>query len=208
MEEGNVSNSLLNQLQFKLKSGLKPTTTKTTFSDGSVQYSSLQGSSCESKKSGTGLGFVVDEKPDLTVGKVNSWLFVSSQDVPCDQTILSEFKISHILSLLPGFVLPPEIAPLISHHLVLDIYDEECFTLDSDIVNQAFTFINEGKKANGKILVHCNAGISRAPTLVIAYLMKEENLSLEQAWEKVKSGRPLIRPNAGFVKQLQQMNNS
>uniref|UniRef100_A0A8C2X6S9 Protein-tyrosine-phosphatase n=1 Tax=Cyclopterus lumpus TaxID=8103 RepID=A0A8C2X6S9_CYCLU len=54
----------------------------------------------------------------------------------------------------------------------------------------------------GRTLVHCSAGRSRSPTLVIAYLMRFEGLSLRRAHEVVLDQRPFIRPNAGFWRQL------
>jgi protein-tyrosine phosphatase len=42
---------------------------------------------------------------------------------------------------------------------------------------EAFEFINKGMES-GCVLVHCNAGISRAATIVIAYLMKTRNMTL------------------------------
>ena len=53
------------------------------------------------------------------------------------------------------------------------------------------------------VLVHCNAGVSRSATVVIAFLMKEKNFSFQEAFHHVKKRRPCIRPNEGFVKQLQ-----
>lgn len=52
------------------------------------------------------------------------------------------------------------------------------------------------------MLVHCVAGVSRSATLVIAYLMKFEYMSLRQAFYHVKAVRPIIRPNPGFWRQL------
>uniref|UniRef100_A0A3Q2Q7X8 Protein-tyrosine-phosphatase n=1 Tax=Fundulus heteroclitus TaxID=8078 RepID=A0A3Q2Q7X8_FUNHE len=54
----------------------------------------------------------------------------------------------------------------------------------------------------GSTLVHCTAGRSRSPALVMAYLMRFEGLSLGQAYERVLECRPFIRPNAGFWRQL------
>ncbi len=41
---------------------------------------------------------------------------------------------------------------------------------------EAFTFIDEGLNSNngqGKVLVHCECGISRSATIIIAYLMSK-----------------------------------
>jgi protein-tyrosine phosphatase len=53
-------------------------------------------------------------------------------------------------------------------------------------------------KNNGKVLVHCNAGVSRSSTFVIAYIMKFESLDFDSAFNKVRSVRPSIRPNVSF----------
>lgn len=52
------------------------------------------------------------------------------------------------------------------------------------------------------MLVHCQAGISRSPTIVIAYLMKKFNLKLDDAYSQVRSKRPIISPNLVFYSQL------
>lgn len=46
-------------------------------------------------------------------------------------------------------------------------------------------------------------GISRSASVVIAYVMKAYNWSLEKAFEFVKKKRNCIRPNPGFVTQLE-----
>jgi atypical dual specificity phosphatase len=58
------------------------------------------------------------------------------------------------------------------------------------------------KDKSGKTLIHCVAGVSRSASLVCAYLIKYENMSLRQAYQYVKMARPIIRPNVGFWKQL------
>ena len=58
-------------------------------------------------------------------------------------------------------------------------------------------------KEEGKILVHCMAGVSRSASIVIAYLMWTKKLEFEQALAEVREKRPLVGPNIGFEKQLQ-----
>ena len=55
------------------------------------------------------------------------------------------------------------------------------------------------------MLVHCNAGVSRSAAIVIAYLMYSQHLNYQQAFDLVKSKRPAIRPNDGFVAELKQL---
>lgn len=54
----------------------------------------------------------------------------------------------------------------------------------------------------GRTLVHCNAGVSRSAAVCVAYLMKHRGATLLEAHGWVKSCRPVVRPNAGFWRQL------
>ena len=54
----------------------------------------------------------------------------------------------------------------------------------------------------GAVLVHCEYGVSRSPTIVIAYLMWKRGLKFEDALAMVKEKRK-IKPSANFTKQLQ-----
>ncbi|KAH9397853.1 Dual specificity protein phosphatase 14 [Tyrophagus putrescentiae] len=58
------------------------------------------------------------------------------------------------------------------------------------------------RRAGGRSLVHCLAGVSRSATLVLAYLLKYTTLSLHQAFVHLHSIRPCVRPNIGFFRQL------
>uniref|UniRef100_A0A2R5LJK8 Putative dual specificity phosphatase n=2 Tax=Ornithodoros turicata TaxID=34597 RepID=A0A2R5LJK8_9ACAR len=62
--------------------------------------------------------------------------------------------------------------------------------------------IQEVYLRGGKVLVHCMAGASRSPALVMAYLMKYHRMRLRDAFRYVKQRRPVVHPNYGFFKQL------
>jgi protein-tyrosine phosphatase len=54
------------------------------------------------------------------------------------------------------------------------------------------------------MLVHCSDGVSRAPTLVIAYLMKFEGMGLQEAYSYCKKRHSRTKPNQGFMLQLRK----
>lgn len=68
--------------------------------------------------------------------------------------------------------------------------------------DEAHQFIDEARKRKRNVLVHCLAGISRSPTIAIAYLMRCNSLRLEDAYNFVKRCRPQIDPNLSFMGQL------
>ncbi|XP_062858787.1 dual specificity phosphatase 29-like isoform X1 [Trichomycterus rosablanca] len=57
---------------------------------------------------------------------------------------------------------------------------------------------------SGKVLVHCARGVSRSATLVLAYLMIHEGLTIAEAIEAVRAHRNIL-PNAGFLQQLRDL---
>ncbi|KAG9265526.1 dual specificity protein phosphatase 4 [Astyanax mexicanus] len=69
---------------------------------------------------------------------------------------------------------------------------------------EAIEFIDSIKDSNGRVLVHCQAGISRSATICLAYLMKKKRVRLEEAFEFVKQRRSIISPNFSFMGQLLQ----
>lgn len=64
-----------------------------------------------------------------------------------------------------------------------------------------FEFIDSAK---GNILIHCMKGNSRSATLVIAYIMRKFDVPFKSAYNYVKSRRPTINPNSGFLLQLEE----
>jgi len=62
-------------------------------------------------------------------------------------------------------------------------------------------FIDTAISSNNNVLVHCQMGISRSSTIVIAYLISNGML-LKNAFDYVKKRREIISPNSGFLRQL------
>lgn len=60
------------------------------------------------------------------------------------------------------------------------------------------------KQSGGRVLVHCQAGISRSATICLAYLMHTQRFRLDEAFNFVKQRRNVISPNLAFMGQLLQ----
>ena len=63
-------------------------------------------------------------------------------------------------------------------------------------------FPDEAREAGAKLLVHCQAGVSRSATITIAFLLQHSRLAMTDAYRLVKSKRQIISPNFNFMGQL------
>lgn len=54
--------------------------------------------------------------------------------------------------------------------------------------------------------MHCKMGVSRSSSTVIAYAMKQQRWPLDVAMAYVRDRRSIVKPNDGFMKQLQTYN--
>ncbi|CAH1788616.1 unnamed protein product [Owenia fusiformis] len=192
--------SFLNQIQGFKPQQLKSTVTTVTTVDGrTLEESRDKYGRIKSEMVSQGAqGFVGDTKLDLQIAEVLPGLYLSSQDVAADVDILEQHDITHILN----------VASMIENWFPDDFKYLKIEILDipeSDISKhfpECFKFIDEALGSKGRVLVHCNAGVSRSATIVIAYIMRTERMTLQEAHSKVAGVRPCIRPNAGFQHQL------
>ncbi|KAL1075531.1 hypothetical protein V6Z11_D11G369500 [Gossypium hirsutum] len=70
-----------------------------------------------------------------------------------------------------------------------------------DYLDACIDFIDRSRK-EGSVLVHCFAGVSRSAAIIMAYLMRTEQLSQEDALESLKQSCEFVCPNDGFLEQL------
>jgi len=70
----------------------------------------------------------------------------------------------------------------------------------------ASAFIAENCQ-KGKVLIHCQEGASRSPTVFMAHLIHAHNMSYHEALEilHTKYGEEFVSMNRGFVKQLKEL---
>ncbi|XP_035297941.1 protein phosphatase Slingshot homolog 3 isoform X2 [Cricetulus griseus] len=109
------------------------------------------------------------------------------------------FRVSHILNMareIDNFF--PE---RFTYHNVR-VWDEESAQLLPHW-KETHRFIERARAQGTRVLVHCKMGVSRSAATVLAYAMKQYGWGLEQALIHVQELRPIVRPNPGFLRQLQ-----
>ncbi|XP_041353965.1 uncharacterized protein LOC121371839 [Gigantopelta aegis] len=131
--------------------------------------------------------------------RILPFLYLGSQQDALSQEITQINGINYILNVSITCTKPPFIQD--GHFLRIPVNDNYSEKL-LPFFYQAFQFIDMVREANGCVMVHCLAGISRSPTLAIAYIMKHMNMSSDDAYRYVKEKRPTISPNFNFLGQL------
>jgi len=119
--------------------------------------------------------------------------------------ILQKLSVTHIVcirDLKEAFSVKPRYPELFSY-LVLDVQDNEEQNLIR-VFPQAKTFIDNAITEGGRVLVHCNGGISLSPAFVIMFVMQHYRISWEDALHYVQNRRYCISPNSGFITQIKE----
>ena len=136
------------------------------------------------------------------------FLYLGSQAAAKSLPFLTSKAITHIISVgCPNTPTPEYFKNPSETHLKLPLNDDRWGVSIRATVSQAVTFIREvvASNPNAKVLVHCKAGISRSSTIVTAYLMQEQRMSLRAGLGLVIRKREQARPNPGFLEQLKEM---
>lgn len=163
-------------------------------------------------------GFIVNDTPDLQIGEVSfqgstycfgknckvffHFSLLGSQDVADDLSALQSKGITHIVNLISN-IFPNK---FVDHfeYLSCVLYDD----LEADlnpVIGTCCNFIRERvEPPRGRVFIHCNAGISRAPSVLIGCLIKLHHLSFDFAYDLVNNARN-IYPNLSFKMQLRNL---
>lgn len=122
-----------------------------------------------------------------------------------DLTSLETKRITHVLTVCrcPELTYPPSLK--IDHKVigVADARDEDLL----DHFKDCWRYVRDALDGGGRVLIHCEQGISRSPTVLAAYLMREERMHPVAAIKYIRKFRPIIDPNPGFREQLDVWGN-
>ncbi|KAJ7374776.1 dual specificity phosphatase 19 [Desmophyllum pertusum] len=192
--------SFLREVESFAADKLKSVRTRVTTAEGRkfIEHKSDDGSLLAVDTGESCLGFCEDLKPDDKVYKVQEKLFISSQDGAQNMEELRRNNITHILNVGTGI---RNAFPQDFDYKTVEILDLPEIQI-CHYFPEMFNFITDSFK-NGAVLVHCNAGVSRSATVVLGYLMSSNRWSLEDAMKILREARPCVKPNEGFLRQLQ-----
>ena len=131
------------------------------------------------------------------IDKITDNIFLGSVKGLSDKDYFKAEKITTILSLIEE---TPEIDKELNiKHKKIHIDD-----LFSENIIKHFKECIEFIDNNGKIFIHCECGVSRSATIVIAYLMWKTHSTFDAVYSYIKKIRPEIDPNNGFRRQLKK----
>ncbi|CAF1014739.1 unnamed protein product [Rotaria sordida] len=141
-------------------------------------------------------------KPSIVI---DDFLYHGDLAHAIDVSLLLDLNIKYIIN-MSDCPLDKQIHEMFNVLWIKDLEDDfkgdirKCF----DKTNE---FLFKCKQNTDKVLVHCQAGISRSSSIILAYLIRFDKQSLEKAYEYLLERRPIAAPNYGFLIQLIRYEN-
>merc|ERR1712088_479161 len=136
---------------------------------------------------------------DHPASQVTPFLFLGNMKDASDANGLTRLGVDHVLNVTA-------VSP--TYDMSETITYKQLHAADNGYQNlkqyfeEAFDFIDLARSRGGSVLIHCQAGVSRSPTIAVAYLIKQFPMSLVDAYKFVKNRRSIISPNLNFMGQL------
>lgn len=143
----------------------------------------------------------VDNEPTLII---KPFLYLGGMYARKNPRILEYLGVTHVLNMAAELHL--DTVYLTNRNIIvkhIPAEDYETYNIRQHF-EEAFQFIEDALAKNGRILIHCAVGVSRSPTIVMAYIMFRYGMTFQQAFQYVQSLRPSINPNNSFRMQLQE----
>ncbi|XP_075944608.1 dual specificity protein phosphatase 22-B-like isoform X1 [Anarhichas minor] len=125
----------------------------------------------------------------------------------CKLTCLEHFQSSVCPRGLRGFCSGAVITDKDMTYLCISAADHSKQNL-IQYFRDSIMFIHESRLKGEGCLVHCVAGVSRSVTLVVAYIMTVTGHGWVESLARVRAARPCAGPNLGFLRQLEEFENT
>uniref|UniRef100_A0A3Q1JFP1 Protein-serine/threonine phosphatase n=2 Tax=Anabas testudineus TaxID=64144 RepID=A0A3Q1JFP1_ANATE len=161
---------------------------------------------------------LTDRRPTGHVNRVWPNLYIGNEVAARDKGSLHSLGITHIVNAAhgppkpsPGSYLYVNTGPRFYRDMTVDYYGVEADDAIDFMLSPFFyptaRYIRSALAMGGRVFVHCLMGVSRSATLVLAFLMIVEGLTLQEAVAAVRPHRDIC-PNPGFLQQLRSLDMS
>jgi protein tyrosine phosphatase (PTP) superfamily phosphohydrolase (DUF442 family) len=137
-----------------------------------------------------------------TFHRIRDKLYMSGYHSAKDLNALKNEGITHVINLTSSHCANLHEGSL--SYSNFELADNSNFDLQPHLQRIVGT-IKAKMEGGEKVLVHCKMGVSRAPSIVIAYLILEEKMGYERAFGQVFKVNRKIAPNFGYLMQLQRL---
>ncbi|MEZ4321636.1 MAG: dual specificity protein phosphatase [Myxococcota bacterium] len=137
--------------------------------------------------------------------EVTPRLVLGSRPSPAHVPALEELGVTHVVSCLED---PEPVRFLEERFETRFLAVRDAVTEDLGAELPGFFDFVERCGLVGRVLVHCEAGVSRSATLAVAHVMQSRSLRFHEPYLEVRARRPQVLPNVGFASQLQRFEHS
>lgn len=143
-------------------------------------------------------------RPASNVTEILPRLFISDLAFAENPALLSSYRITHILSVMPDSIYRPSL-PIQPARLQIRLEDLPFAELAAHLPKTTSWIWNAlASSSEVRVLVHCAEGVSRSVSVVAAYLMASQGWPPMQAVDFIKNKRRIANPNFGFIQQLHE----
>jgi len=132
---------------------------------------------------------------------LDSWLFQGDWKHATNPVLLDSLSITHILNVTDQILLDQS-------RQILHIPSENGRSANlTESFHQSNEFLDRCRTNNRRVLVHCERGVSRSSTIILAYLMYHKMWTVSQAFEYLLTKRQQASPNWVLLLQLIRSEN-
>lgn len=152
----------------------------------------------------------------MNPNEVTSGLFIGDLVDALDTRSLSENGFTHILSVMPTWINKMTSKKITGEffftRLYVPVVDKpseglriaKFFCSTYEWIQRALDGTENCDNPN-RVLVHCQAGVSRSATIVCSYLIQRHCWTLDEALDHLRRARPIVLPNSGFLQELRKL---
>lgn len=133
--------------------------------------------------------------------KVSQYLYIGDRGAVKNQDKVRKAGITAVVRLDDA---PRELGQWDDDFTLLDMPFTDGDSIPNATIPTVTKFIHEQIEAEKSVLVHCERGISCSVSLLMAYLIEYEAMSIAQAFCAIKAVRPIAEPHPKLLLSLLQ----